>query len=424
MPDEIPFVKKELEVIVFNPTNLPTIDYHKLSILQGDLKTLSETNKAKLCKSILEHGFFIPCFVWQAGEEMFILDATQRYHALQELEKKGYTIPDIPYIEIEAKDKKDAAQKLLQITSRYGEINSETSFFEDFDIEIDYIKDIAIPELEVIESSIAGSESAQSPIAVDVDFIEDKAEALKVPEQDIIKFEGKDNILVFFSGGKDSTFALYWAKHNFPDRKVIAIFSNHAAEFPGMAVHVVECCEFLEVEYKLIYPKVDMWLKLKQYGWPSHLAPWCQSWFIHKPINQYIKRFDIEDTIVLDGSTAKQAVRISTKTKTSANPSLNTYDAYHPAFDIAKATLESILEKAKIHLWPGYAQGFQRTACWMCPSQNGVQAYALSKNYPGLVKFIEQWEDILGKPLQVHSGKTINDLVEIGRKKEEKHISD
>ena len=31
---------------------------------------------------------------------MFILDATQRYHALEELEKQGYTIPEIPYIEI------------------------------------------------------------------------------------------------------------------------------------------------------------------------------------------------------------------------------------------------------------------------------------------------------------------------------------
>lgn len=146
---DLPFITKELEVIVHNPNNLPTIDYHKLSILQGSLKTLSETNKGKLCKSILEHGYFIPAFVWKSGEDMYILDATQRYHALKELEKQGYTIPDIPYIEIGAKDKKDAAQKLLQITSRYGEINQETSFFEDFDIDLDYINDIEIPELDI-----------------------------------------------------------------------------------------------------------------------------------------------------------------------------------------------------------------------------------------------------------------------------------
>jgi DNA modification methylase len=146
---DLPFRKKELEVNVHNPSKLPVIDYHNLSILQGDLKTLTEENKTKLCKSILEHGYFIPAFVWRSGEDMFILDATQRYHALEELEKQGYTIPAIPYIEIEAKDKKDAAQKLLQITSRYGEINQETSFFTDFDIELDYINDIEIPELDI-----------------------------------------------------------------------------------------------------------------------------------------------------------------------------------------------------------------------------------------------------------------------------------
>lgn len=146
---DLPFQKKELVITVHNPSQLPTIDYHKLAILQGDLKTLTEENKAKLCDSILEHGFFIPVFLWPSGEDLFILDATQRYHALEELEKRGYTIPDIPYVTIEAKDKKDAAQKLLQITSRYGEINPETRFFEDFDINLDYVNDISIPELDL-----------------------------------------------------------------------------------------------------------------------------------------------------------------------------------------------------------------------------------------------------------------------------------
>ena len=111
------------------------------------MKTLRDSNKEKLCKSILEHGYFIPAFIWRSGEDMYILDATQRYHALEELEKQGYTIPNIPFLEIEAKDKKDAAQKLLQITSRYGTINEETSFFESFNIDLEYITEIEIPEL-------------------------------------------------------------------------------------------------------------------------------------------------------------------------------------------------------------------------------------------------------------------------------------
>ena len=146
---DLPFQKKDLKVIVRNPDNLHTIDYKKLKILQGDLKTLSKENKEKLYNSIKTYGYFLPAFVWASDGDMWILDATQRYHVLSEFEANGYEVPEIPYVTIEAKDKKEAAQKLLQITSRYGEINSETSFFQDFDIKLDYVNDIAIPELEL-----------------------------------------------------------------------------------------------------------------------------------------------------------------------------------------------------------------------------------------------------------------------------------
>ena len=156
------------KIIVSNPTNLQTIDYHKLKILQGDLKTLSQENLTKLCNSIKRYNFFAPAFVWKSGDDLWILDATQRYHALEQLEKEGCEIPEIPYIEIEAKDRKDAAEKLLQITSRYGTINEETTFFEDFDIDLSFIENIEIPELDIkldeLESEIVEDEVPEPPI--------------------------------------------------------------------------------------------------------------------------------------------------------------------------------------------------------------------------------------------------------------------
>ena len=137
------------KICIKNPNNLLTIDYHKLKILQGDLKTLSKENLKKLCNSIKRYGYFIPAFVWRTNTDLWILDATQRFHALEQLENEGYKIPEIPYIEIEAKDRNDAAEKLLQITSRYGEINPKTTFLKDFDIDISFINDIEIPELDI-----------------------------------------------------------------------------------------------------------------------------------------------------------------------------------------------------------------------------------------------------------------------------------
>ena len=136
------------KIIVKNPDNLPVIDHSELTMLQGDLKTLSEKNMEKLCRSIQKHGYFVPAFVWTSGEKHYILDATQRFHALQKMAEEGYEIPPIPYVSIEAADKKDAAEKLLQITSRYGEINPNTSFLSDLELEIDEIE-IAIPELNI-----------------------------------------------------------------------------------------------------------------------------------------------------------------------------------------------------------------------------------------------------------------------------------
>ena len=140
---------EEKKIKVHNPNNLPTINYRELTVFQGDLKTLVEEDKRKLCQSIIKYGFFVPAFVWCTGDIMYILDATQRYYSLKALEEYGYSIPKIPYVEISAKDEKDAAEKLLQITSRYGKINLTTTFFEAFNMDITYKNEIAIPELKI-----------------------------------------------------------------------------------------------------------------------------------------------------------------------------------------------------------------------------------------------------------------------------------
>lgn len=147
--NELPFQKRELCIIVHNQTNLPTALYTSFIPLQGDLKTLSKGNLIKLKNSILKYGIVFPTFIWQHKDTNYIIDAHQRIKTLEVLEKEGYTIPELPYVLIEAKNKKEAAELLLQANSRYGEINPETSFFKDFDIGLEFVDEIEIPELEL-----------------------------------------------------------------------------------------------------------------------------------------------------------------------------------------------------------------------------------------------------------------------------------
>jgi len=131
------------------------LDFHSLNDLQGDLKILSRSNLAKLKRSILKDGFDYPFFVWIENkgtkkEKYFIHDGHQRKRVLIELENDGYEIPKVPYIEIEAADRKEAVRKLLQVNSRYGEYNPESSFYRDNNIDLSIMNDINIPEIKSI----------------------------------------------------------------------------------------------------------------------------------------------------------------------------------------------------------------------------------------------------------------------------------
>jgi hypothetical protein len=119
---------------------------------QGELKTISDDELEKLKKSILKYGFSFPVFVW----ENKILDGHQRLKAVRQLVEQGYKIKDnkLPVVRIEAKDEKEAAEKLLLINSRYAKIDQEgfQVFTFDFDIDIPEIGNfIDIPEIVIGE---------------------------------------------------------------------------------------------------------------------------------------------------------------------------------------------------------------------------------------------------------------------------------
>jgi hypothetical protein len=159
---ELPFQKRELIIIAHNQNNLPTAPYTTFTDLQGDLKTLSKENQIKLKKSMIKYGIVFPAFIWEDSEVTYIIDAHQRIKTLQLLEKEGYTIPEVPFVSINAKNKKEAAELLLQANSRYGTINEKSSFFEDFDIALDYINSIEIPELNLAFSELEEPKEKES----------------------------------------------------------------------------------------------------------------------------------------------------------------------------------------------------------------------------------------------------------------------
>jgi len=95
----------------------------ELTEFQGNLKTRSELDIARIQNSILEYGFAFPFFVWKKGKVNNVIDGHGRLESLTQLENDGYEIPPLPVIYIKATSVEKAKELLLNVNSVYGVIN-------------------------------------------------------------------------------------------------------------------------------------------------------------------------------------------------------------------------------------------------------------------------------------------------------------
>jgi disulfide oxidoreductase YuzD len=136
------------------------LKYISLEVLKtydfNSLKEASNRDVSKLKQAILSNDFSFPLYTWQN----YIIDGAGRKKALEELEKEGYTIDELPVIEIEAANKREAKKLVLQASSQYGVISQKS--YEDFIESIDFtpleLKIIDIPNIEIIDDTISFQE--------------------------------------------------------------------------------------------------------------------------------------------------------------------------------------------------------------------------------------------------------------------------
>jgi hypothetical protein len=117
---------KKNKTIRITCTAASTLPLAKMLPLQGDLKTLSEDNSGKLKASIIKHGITFPFFIWKNRGKHFIIDAHQRDKVLRQLQKEGWTVPPMPVAWIEARDEREAKEKILLCNSQYGQMTEES----------------------------------------------------------------------------------------------------------------------------------------------------------------------------------------------------------------------------------------------------------------------------------------------------------
>ena len=128
------------------------VELDDLEPLQSDLKDLDDDSFGKLKRSIVEHGISFPFFIWRDKKTNYTLDGHQRDKALCSLREDGFEVPPLPADLIEAKNKSEAAKKILLITSQYGRITNDglADFLNDNRIRIESIIDtVQIPGIDL-----------------------------------------------------------------------------------------------------------------------------------------------------------------------------------------------------------------------------------------------------------------------------------
>lgn len=136
---------REIKTISIKCETKDTLELAELTEMQGGLKERTDFDFDKIKLSIIKYGFSFPLFVWKSGKTNYLLDGHGRFATLCKMQKDGYIIPPLPVVYIQAKDKKEAKQKLLRLNSQYGKMTKESvlEFAEDIDLNFD---EIALPD--------------------------------------------------------------------------------------------------------------------------------------------------------------------------------------------------------------------------------------------------------------------------------------
>ena len=129
-----------------------TVDLADLQPLQGNLKELAVGNFEKLKRSILKHGVSFPFFIWLHDGVNHVLDGHQRDRVLRRMQEEGYLVPPLPCALVEAKDRKEAAEKILLISSQYGKMTEQSldEFLSENELDMNELLDeLELPALDM-----------------------------------------------------------------------------------------------------------------------------------------------------------------------------------------------------------------------------------------------------------------------------------
>jgi len=207
--------------------------------------------------------------------------------------------------------------------------------------------------------------------------------------KDIIKLASKvfDNIIVAFSGGKDSLVALHLSLEIIPD--VPVLFNYTTVEFPETVKYVKKLQKMWGFKLYIAKPKTGFFKAVKERGWASHENRWCCKMFKDDPAYDFLIKHDFDAEIT--GTIRTESIYrrwIKPITIPKKNPPII---RIHPIYDWNPKEVWEYIKLHELPYNPLYDLGYRRIGCWACPLNGPSHYRRLEKTHPHLYRYIENY---------------------------------
>lgn len=242
-------------------------------------------------------------------------------------------------------------------------------------------------------------------------------EAYQFINKEAIKFP-IENIVLSFSGGKDSTVTADLAVKALSEPSMVHIFGNTTLEFP-LTVQYAE--RFRKNNPLAIFRTVmnreqNFYEVCDDIGPPARMMRWCCSMFKTGPITRILNRYYLDKNILTFYGIRKcESVSRSKYNRVEDDAEtvkIQKQKVASPIFYWADIDIWLYILSENIDFNDAYRLGYDRVGCWCCPNNNERAQFLASIYMP---EQYEKWHDFLlsfakriGKPdpeVYVDTGK-------------------
>ena len=224
-----------------------------------------------------------------------------------------------------------------------------------------------------------------------------KDEAYAFIQKEASKFP-EENIVVSFSGGKDSTVTADLAVKALSNPSLVHIFGDTMLEFPSTIEYAHR---FRDAHPDAIFQiakndEQNFYDVCEDIGPPARMMRWCCSMFKTGPITRIINSlYRSQQILTFYGIRKSESVSRSKYNRiedSSDSVKIQQQTVASPIFFWKDIDIWLYLLAEKVDFNDAYRLGYDRVGCWCCPNNNS-RAQFLSKIY--MPEQSKQWRDFL-----------------------------